>query len=535
MRSARADGRARIVLGGVLLLFVVVPAPAQLSPEGRIGVSALPRAVIDPAAALDGIVPLIAHQVFETLVVYREGTTDVGPGLATRWTVSRDGLVWSFTIRADATFHDGTPLTAQEIVRSFERQLLPTAVAHPTPVVWSSLLRGHPGVVRAVSAPTPSTFQVTLLQPYAPLLGALAHPGFGVVRVVAGADGAFDLVGTGPFRVAERGPGRLVLEAARPVEGQRVTRLVFSEVASPAQAEAELAAGTLDVWFPAEPPPSHAHALSVPGTRIGLLAFQTEREPFSRKKIRQAIAAALDPSGIGISLEGAAVPLLSFLPLGVWGRRDLPPILGGTREAARALLREGGWPRGVTPTLLVPELSGGLSAAKLGAGLASGFGAVKIPLVTRIEPVERVRTLTQAGDYELAVVEADVAGGDPHFLLYPLSTTEGAVRGPRAMNISFYRDERLDDLLIRASQVAFRPERARLYSRAQAILADALPWIPLYVRVHWAVTRSAVGGLRLHPTGFHRLDALTVAAPPWAPPAATPAGTVLPPHVPDSG
>jgi ABC-type transport system substrate-binding protein len=103
------------------------------------------------------------------------------------------------------------------------------------------------------------------------------------------------------------------------------------------------------------------------------------------------------------------------------------------------------------------------------------------------------------------------------------------------VNISFYRDERLDDLLIRASQVAFRPERARLYSRAQAILADALPWIPLYVRVHWAVTHPAVGGLRLHPTGFHRLDALTVAAPPSTSPSVTPLGTVLPPRVPDSG
>jgi peptide/nickel transport system substrate-binding protein len=519
MRSAVS---ARIALGGLLLLFLVAPVPAQSRHEARIGVAALPRS-IDPALALEGTTPLVARQVFETLVVYREGTTDVAPGLATRWTVSRDGLVWSFTIREHATFHDGTALTAREIAESFERQLLPTAGAHPDPVVWTALLRGLPGVVRAVSAPTPSTFQVTLVQPYAPLLTVLAHPGFGIVRVVPSPDGTLGLVGSGPFRLAEHSAARLVLEAARPVTGSRVSRLVFSEVRSEEQAEAELAGGMLDLWLPERPPRQPSHALSVPGLRVGVLAVHTAREPFNRKPVRQALAAALDPSAIGAGLERAALPLLSFLPLGVWARRDLPPVLGGNRDAARKLLGPAGWPRGVTPTLLVPEVPGGLSAARLGDSVAGSLGAVKIPVVTRIEPEERVRALTQAGDYQLAVVEAAVAGGDPHFLLYPLSTTEGAGSGPGALNVSFFRNERLDDILIRASQVAFRPERARLYARAQALLADELPWIPLYVRLHWAVARPEVEGLRLHPTGFHRLDGLTVAAPLWmAPPRAAP-------------
>lgn len=97
-------------------------------------------------------------------------------------------------------------------------------------------------------------------------------------------------------------------------------------------------------------------------------------------------------------------------------------------------------------------------------------------------------------------------GGDPHLFLYPLSTSEGATKGPAALNFSFYRNARLDDLLIRGSQLAFRPERLRLYQRAQAILAADLPWIPLYARLHWAVVRPEVRNLRLHPSGFHRLD-----------------------------
>ena len=86
------------------------------------------------------------------------------------------------------------------------------------------------------------------------------------------------------------------------------------------------------------------------------------------------------------------------------------------------------------------------------------------------------------------------------------------MKGPRALNYSFYRNPRLDDVLIRASQLAYRPERRRLYQRAQAILAEDLPWIPIYVRLHWALARPEVRGLRLHPTGVHRLDTITLEA-----------------------
>ena len=113
----------------------------------------------------------------------------------------------------------------------------------------------------------------------------------------------------------------------------------------------------------------------------------------------------------------------------------------------------------------------------------------------------------------LALVEERAEAGDPHFLLYPLSTTEGAVKGPQATNFSFYRNPRLDDLLIRASQLSFRPERQKLYVRAQAILAEDLPWIPIYVRLHWAVARPEVRNLRLHASGNHRLDRVTLEAP----------------------
>lgn len=506
MLARRARGR----LGAAVLLVAVVATTAGAqpvpSPQGelRIGVPELPG-TIDPASAVEGSVPLVARQVFDTLVAYSDSSTDVEPALATHWAVSRSGLVWSFVLREGVTFHDGTTLTAAHVAASLERHL-GADVPQPAPV-WAPLLRGAPGVVSEVRATDARTVQVSLLQPYAPLLTALAHPGFGIVRPVTAPDGSVRLVGTGPYRIVEASPGRLVLDAVPThwAGAPRTDRLVFLEVASDEHAEAEFDAGALDVWFPGRPPRGTEWALSRPGLDVGYLAFQTEKEPFSRRKIRQAVAAAIDPARLGAALGRAAVPLQSFLPTGVWARREGSPILGGTRRTVATLLREGGWPEGFVPALLAANDDPSIDAPRLAEALVGMFERAGIPMRLRLEPEAEVRAVRAAGAHDLVLADARVTAGDPHLFLYPLSTSEGASKGPEALNFSFYRNPRLDDMLIRGSQLAYRPERERLYQRAQAVLAEELPWIPIYVRLEWAVARPDVQELRLHPTGFPRL------------------------------
>ena len=504
---------ARSVLRAVLLVALVFAwsgdVSAQFRKELRVGVPGVP-ATLDPAAALDGAVPLIARQVFDTLVTYREGSTDIEPALATRWSVSRDGLVWSFVLRDGVRFHDGSPLTAGEAAASFERQLKPPVVA-PSPV-WAALLRGTPGIVREVRASDARTLHIVLVQPYAPLLTILAHPGLSITRAATAADGTTRLVGTGPYRVVDASAGRMALEAlAGHWDGPpRAERIVFLDITGDDHAEAEFDARALDIWFPAAPPRRAVGALSTPGTRVGYLAFQTEKEPFKRKKLRQAVAGALDPAVLSVALDRAAVPLPSFLPVGVWARREGSPVLGSTREAVKALLRDGGWPKGERPTMLAPSDTDGVNMPRLAEAVQLMLGAADIPMEVRLEPTAKMRMVLQAGDHEMSFVEAAVAGGDPHLFLFPLSTSEGATKGARALNFSFYRDARLDDVLIRASQLANRMERGRLYQRAQGILADEVPWIPVYVRLVWGVARPEVRNLRLHPTGFHRLSTVSL-------------------------
>jgi peptide/nickel transport system substrate-binding protein len=482
-------------------------------PELRIGLPGLPE-IVEPGSAVEGAGPLIARQVFDTLMAYREASTDVEPSLATRWSVSRDGLVWTFAVRDNVRFHDGKALTAADIVAGLERPL--RVGTRPTATVWAALLRGAPGIIREIRlGGEPKTVQIVLHQPYAPLLTVLAHPGFGIAREGGGADGAGRLVGTGPYRISEATPGRIVLSAVPEhwAGPPRLERLVFLDVGTDDHAEAEFDAKALDIWFPPGPPRRQQGTLSIPGPRVGYLAFQTEREPFSRKQIRQAIAAGIDPGVIGVALGSAAVPLQSYLPAGVWARREGSPVLGGTRQTVATLLKQGQWPQNFTPTLLAAAGRDAIDVGLVAEALRLSLEAVEVPITIRLETAEVAATVRAAGEHDMALAEGTVLGGDPHLFLYPLSTSEGATRGRQAFNFSFYRNPRLDDMLIRASQLASRPERQRLYQRAQAVLAEEMPWLPLYVRLQWAVARPEVRGLRLHPTGFHRLPTVTLEGP----------------------
>jgi ABC-type transport system substrate-binding protein len=188
---------------------------------------------------------------------------------------------------------------------------------------------------------------------------------------------------------------------------------------------------------------------------------------------------------------------------------------------AKRLLTEAGVGQGVSASLVV-DASAGPEVARAAEAIRAALSAASMSVNVRTLAGDAALHAMQNGAQDLALTEAQAEGGDPHLLLYPLSTSEGAVRGPTATNFSFYRSAKLDDLLIRASQISFRPERLRVYGRAQAFLAEEIPWIPLYVRLHWAVVRPEVRNFRLHPSGNHRLDRAWIETPQPPPPPPAP-------------
>jgi len=140
-----------IGLTAVLLLALAGSAWAQ-GGALRVGLPTV-SSTLDPATALDGPVSVIARQMFDTLVQYREVGSDIEPGLATQWSVSRDGLTWTFRLRDGVRFHDGTVLTAQHVVESLDRVIQPSAPGDPINLQASPAMPANkPSVARSAAA-----------------------------------------------------------------------------------------------------------------------------------------------------------------------------------------------------------------------------------------------------------------------------------------------------------------------------------------------------------------------------------------------
>jgi ABC-type transport system substrate-binding protein len=118
---------------------------------------------------------------------------------------------------------------------------------------------------------------------------------------------------------------------------------------------------------------------------------------------------------------------------------------------------------------------------------------------------------------------------DPDVFLRRLLGTDAATPGT-ATNVAFLRSPLVDGMLVRAGQLGFRPERFRLYQRLQSLLAEELPYIPLYVRLQWVVARPGVRGIQIDPGGIHHLERISLEPPPAAAPPvpAAPAPQIAP-------
>lgn len=497
---ARAGDLARVLA----LVAAVLVARAAPGSELRVGVPRLP-ASLDPAAvAPRDLLPL--RFASETLVRLTEDG-DLAPGLATAWGVSRDGLTWTFRLRADARLHDGSLLTAPGVAAALARHLgpeLPDTEALP----WLGPFRGPAAVIRQVRAEPDGRVAIQLHAPFSPLPALLAHPALAVVATRV--QGEPPVLGTGPYGVVERVPGRLVLGATGVGPPGAPARLVFMEVPDEATAVGLLTSGALDVYLPGRPPgelPESLRSLAAPTWTIGLLVLRSDEGPLARRGARQGVAAALDPVALQAALLPWAGPWASLLPPGLWGAE----VVGrgpAEPERARKLLAQAAV--GDRPLrLLVPDTPEGFDRRRLAGAIGASLGAVGLTVEPRLEGGEAFERALRHGEAELALHEVSVEVADPHFVLRPLAASDAAVRG-RATNPAFYRSALVDDLLRRAGQVAFRPERLRLYRRVLALLREEAPYVPLYVRLQWAVARPGVQGLRLAPGGLHPLDRVSV-------------------------
>ena len=475
---------------------------------------------LDPADATDGESVKPIANLFDTLVRYKEGSTEVEPCLATEWSVSEDRLTWTFELREGVEFHDGTPCDAAAVAFSFERQRDPNHPFHQGEFVyWHDQF----SVVQKVEAKGERTVVFTLERPFVPFLANLAMFTASIVspaqfEALKGQPESFAArpVGTGPFKLVEWRRGEaVVLEAFDGYWGGRpsLDRLVFRTIPDNTSRVKLLQKGELDAIDGLNPADVTELAQSPgvkvvrePGMNTAYLALNNLEAPFDDVRVREAVALALDLGTVADKLyEGLAIPAANLVPPMIPGWHDGLQPRGQDRERARALLAEAGHPEGFETRLWTmtnprPYMPQPDKLAQYVKGALQQVG-IKVTVV----PKEWASYLqeVQKGEHEMCFMGWIGDNGDADNFLYVLLDKENTTPGA-ASNYSFYRSDEVHELLVAARAEFDLAKRAGLYRKAQELIHRDVPMVPLVHNENKVALRERVSGFRLHPTGLLR-------------------------------
>ncbi|HKJ62351.1 MAG TPA: ABC transporter substrate-binding protein, partial [Hyphomicrobiales bacterium] len=245
-------------LGAVLLALSQTEIAAAQTPPGVLIVAQIaePKS-LDPHAVTAVNDFRILMNIYDGLVRYKSGTLEVEPALAESWTISDDGLTYTFKLREGVKFHDGSDFNAEAVKFNFERMLNEDHPYHDTgPFPLSFFF----SAVDKVEAPDPQTVVFTLKEPYAPFLSNLAYPTGLIVSPEAvkkyGKDFGRNPSGTGPFKFAEwESNAKVVVEAnADYWDGApKLQAVVFRPITDPNTRVAEMLSGGVDVMVEVPP------------------------------------------------------------------------------------------------------------------------------------------------------------------------------------------------------------------------------------------------------------------------------------------
>lgn len=252
---------------------------------------------LDPSKVTDGESIYVTNQIFDPLVRYKEESTEVKPALATEWDTSDDGLVWTFQLRDDVTFHDGTDFTAEDVVYNFERWTTSGDFSYYA-YMFGSTEEDMGGIIEKVEATDDYEVQFTLSEPNAPFLQTLAMPPFGIASPEAieeyGEDFFKNPVGTGPFIFEEWvADDRITLTRNDDYFGEtaKVDKVIFRTIPDNGARFLELQAGSIDMMKGLNPQDIQTaedddslQVIRRPSMNVSYMAFNTSKEgPMSEK------------------------------------------------------------------------------------------------------------------------------------------------------------------------------------------------------------------------------------------------------------
>lgn len=506
-------GIAALALAAITAIGFAAPATAQTPPNVLVVGQIAEPAALDPHTVTAVNDFRILMNIYDGLVRYKSGTLEVEPALAKSWTISDDGLSYTFKLREGVKFHDGTDFNAEAVKFNFDRMLKDDHPYHDTGPFPLSFFFSSIADVTAVDA---STVKFTLSEPFAPFLSNLAYPTGLIVSPAAvekyGKDFGRHPSGTGPFMfndwvsnasvTLERNPD--YWDGAAPLEA-----VIYRPITDANTRVAEMLSGGLDLMV--EVPPDNVGTFASDpaftlyeqaGPHLWFLILNAKEGPFANKEVRQAVNYAVNKQALVDNvLQGTATVADGPTPPAFnWAHDDSLSPYPYDPDKARQMIKDAGF-EGAEITFYVTDGgSGMLDPVPMGTAIQADLEAVGLKV--KIETYEWNTFLGKVNpgiEGKADMAEMAWMTNDPDTLPFLALRTE-AFPDKGGFNSGYYSNPEVDALLEKARTSTDQAERATLYKQMQQIVVDDAPWLFVANWKQNAVASARVKDFALEPS-----------------------------------
>ncbi len=480
---------------------------------------------LDNPVSTNGETSEVTTQVFNTLVRLRPGTVEVEPDLATSWSVSPDGTVWTFKLRKGVTFHDGTPWNAEAAKLNIDRWADKNNPYHQSGTdfyYWNDLLADSFKEARAID---PETLQIVTSAPFGALLSDLSVIAFDFASPASlkeyGGQGAGQHpVGTGPFKFVEWVRDDHITLVANSAFFRRgfpkMPRVIYRVIKDNAARYLALKAGGAHA-IELPNPDDVKTAQADPNLKVafrssfntGWLHFNMNHPQFKDRRVREAVALAINKQAIVQGLYGGFGEVADqLMPPVMWGRSPKVKAYPYDPERARKLLAEAGYANGFAVDFWYIPVSRPYfpQGKEIGTAIANDLGKVgiKATLVTEDWAVygKDGRETLKFPVYMVGWI-GDTGDPDDWLGFFFTRTKPGATRYS-------YDNPTVRELVAKARTLSSQADRAKVYAQIQEIVTNDIPMVPIAHSKTPLVMLKAVEGLIPHPNGNEYMETVSL-------------------------
>ncbi len=479
-----------------------------------------------------------ARPVYDQLVQFERGTTKVEPGLAESWVVSDGGKTITFKLRKGVKFHSGVnnfkptrDFNADDVIWSFERQSKPD---HPYNKVSGGKYdyfndMDMPKLLESIEKTDDQTVVMKLKAPTAPILANLAmdfatihSKEYAEMLDKAGKKEQFDQVpvGTGPFQfVAYQKDAVIRYKANTAYWGEKagVDDLVYAITPDLTARYSKTKAG--ECHFMIAPRPSDLadmskdktlKVISQPGLNIAYWAMNTQKPPFDKKEVRQAMNMAIDKAAIIRDVDpGTGQAAKNLIPPTMWSYNDAVKDYPFDPAKAKDMIEKAGvkLPLEIDLWYMPVQRPYNPNAKRIAEMMQADLAKVGINAKLVTYEWGEYRKRAQAGEPMTAQLGWTGDNGDPDNFFFLRGCQDGK---PGGQNLPKWCNAEFDAILGQAKQLSNQAERAKLYERAQVIYKEEAPDLTLAHSVVFEVMRAEVDGYKQTPLGGHHFKGVTV-------------------------